>query len=177
MDGEDLCIPALVPSQRPFFSLTPFFFFIIYSGLQAWTESGSAWFQEHVCVSAHKRQIPSSFLQNPSTSKANEGENLYADSFSASVVETMFCVNDSSVLVSRSGLQSWRHLIYVEQVAIRRSCKCMFVFAVRPRPLGGLRTASPDVCISDSDKLLAFFFSLSFSPLTSELPHILGHFS
>lgn len=40
----------------------------------------------------------------------------------------------------------------------------MFVFAVRSRPLGGLRTASPDVWISDSHKLLAgpfFFFFLS----------------
>lgn len=38
----------------------------------------------------------------------------------------------------------------------------MFVFAVRSRPLGGLRTASPDVWISDSHKLLAGpFFSLS----------------
>lgn len=41
----------------------------------------------------------------------------------------------------------------------------MFVFAVRSRPLGGLRTASPDVWMSDSHKLLAgSFFFLSLSP-------------
>lgn len=71
MDGEDPRIPALVPSQRPFFFSSSLLSFFLYSGLQARTGSGSAWFQAHVCFSARKSQIPSSSLQNPSTSKAN----------------------------------------------------------------------------------------------------------
>lgn len=47
----------------------------------------------------------------------------------------------------------------------------MFVFAIRSRPLGGLRTASPDVCMADSDKLLAepFFLLLLSIDLRASL--------
>lgn len=61
MDEEDPCIPALFLSEA--FYITHSFFFFLYSGLQARTDSGSTYFQEHVCFSAHKTQIPSSFLQ------------------------------------------------------------------------------------------------------------------
>lgn len=99
MDGEDPRIPALVPRQRPFFLPHSFLFSFtqVYKPEQGLALPGFRRMFASVPVKA--RYHPPSCKIHQLLKQILEKMLLCADSFSANVVETMFCTNDWPVLV------------------------------------------------------------------------------